>query len=119
VAPPRITRHPVAQAVPPGGTASFTAAAAGNALRYQWQKDGVDIAGATTDALFIVHAKPSDTGAYRVIVTNDHGAATSYEARLAVEEKGGGGGGGGAPSWWLLAFVAALLALRAPFKRRH
>ncbi|WP_342750535.1 Ig-like domain-containing protein [Termitidicoccus mucosus] len=118
VSPPRITRHPVAQSIQPGGTASFSVNATGNGLRYQWQKDGVDIAGATSDALFVVYAKSSDAGVYRVIVSNDHGAATSYEARLSLEEKPSGGGGG-APTWWLLALSAALLALRGLAGRRH
>jgi autotransporter-associated beta strand protein len=117
VAAPRITRHPVAQTVRPGATASFTAAATGPGLRYQWQKDGVDIASATTDALFIINAKSADAGVYRVIVTNDHGETTSNEARLTLEEPPGDGGGG-APTWWLLALLAALLTLRV-LHRRH
>jgi autotransporter-associated beta strand protein len=118
VAAPRITRHPVAQTVRPGATASFTAAAIGNGLRYQWQKDGANIAGATTDALFVTNAKYADAGVYRVIVTNDYGAATSYDARLSLEEPSGGGGGG-APAWPLPAFLAALLALRAVITRHR
>jgi rhamnogalacturonan endolyase len=118
VAAPRITRHPVPQTIYAGATASFTAAAAGNGLRYQWQKDGVDIAGATTDALFVTNAQYADAGVYRVIVTNDHGAATSYDARLTLEEPPGDGGGG-APAWPLPALLAALLALRAVITRRR
>jgi rhamnogalacturonan endolyase len=118
VAAPRITRHPVAQTIRPGATASFTAAATGNGLRYQWQKDGVDIAGATTDALFITNAKYADTGVYRVIVTNDYGAATSYDARLTLEEPSDGGGGG-APAWPIPVLLAALLVLRAVIHRRR
>jgi rhamnogalacturonan endolyase len=116
VAAPRITRHPVAQTVRPGATASFTAAATGPGLHYQWQKDGVDIASATTDALFIINAKSADAGVYRVIVTNDHGETTSNEARLTLEEPPSDGGG--APTWWLLALSTALLTLRAVIRRR-
>jgi autotransporter-associated beta strand protein len=118
VAAPSITRHPIAQTVRPGATASFTAAATGNGLRYQWQKDGANIAGATTDALFIINAKSADAGVYRVIVTNDHGEVTSNDARLTLEEPPGDGGGG-APAWPLPVLLAALLALRAVITRRR
>ncbi|WP_342751091.1 immunoglobulin domain-containing protein [Termitidicoccus mucosus] len=117
LAPPRITRHPVAQAIRPGDTASFTVKASGDELRYQWQKDGADIAGANTDALFIVYAKPGDAGSYRVVVTNDAGSVTSYEAVLSFHEKENGGGG--ATSGWFLALAAAALVLRMLSTRRR
>ncbi len=38
--------------------------------RYQWQKDGVDISGATSRSLTITDAQSSDAGTYRLVVTN-------------------------------------------------
>ena len=54
-------------------------------MMYQWQKDGVDIAGATGDS----HTTPptilADDGAvFRVAVTNANGSVTSNEATLTV-----------------------------------
>ena len=46
---PSITTHPASQTVPAGGTATFTVAASGTPpLAYQWQRNGVDIPGATS-----------------------------------------------------------------------
>jgi hypothetical protein len=47
---PEITTSPASQTLVTGGTATFTVAATG-ATRFQWRKDGVDLAGATTATL--------------------------------------------------------------------
>src|SRR4051794_10501051 len=45
---PAIIAQPVPQTAAPGGTVVFMVAASGNGtISYQWQKNGVDIAGAT------------------------------------------------------------------------
>src|SRR5207245_1716613 len=47
--PPSITTQPASQTVTAGQTASFSVAVTGTApLSYQWQKNGVNIAGATS-----------------------------------------------------------------------
>ena len=49
---PTITTQPVNQTVTAGQTATFTVVAGGTApLSYQWQKNGVNIAGATASEL--------------------------------------------------------------------
>src|SRR5713101_4870172 len=48
---PTITTQPANQTVTAGQTASFTVVAGGTApLSYQWQKNGVNIAGATSSS---------------------------------------------------------------------
>lgn len=90
--PPAITRHPVSQTVPPGGAVTFTVAASGTEpLRYQWQKDGADLGGATSAAHTIDPVTEADAGAYRCIVSNDYGSATSDDAALTVVELPAGG----------------------------
>lgn len=83
---PVITQQPADISVVGGQPASFTVAASGTApLAYQWQRNGVDIVGATAAAYSIAQAATSDTGAiFRAVVSNVAGAATSGNATLTV-----------------------------------
>lgn len=54
-------------------------------IHYQWQKDGIDIPGASDSVLIISHVQPEDDGEYRCIATNDYGSDTSNAALLTVE----------------------------------
>ena len=77
-ASPVITGQPAAQTVCVGGTATFTVTASGTGLAYQWQRNGVDIAGATS----ATYARSSVTSAdnntsYRAIVRNAVGCSVS------------------------------------------
>ncbi len=75
------TLHVVSQASitgqPRGGTIfagenkTFTVvASAGGTLSYQWQKDGIDIPGATSNTYTITGAAAADAGSYTCILTN-------------------------------------------------
>jgi len=83
---PSITTHPSSRTVQPGASVTFSVRASGPApLRYQWQRDGADIAGATAQDLTIASAALSDSGArFRARVTNDFGNVLSNEAVLTV-----------------------------------
>ena len=84
--PPTITTQPVSHTVALGGTATFTAAASGTApLAYQWQKNGVPIAGANAATLTLSNVQAGDAGAYRVAVSNSAGSAISTTAVLTVD----------------------------------
>lgn len=86
VAAPVIDGAPINRSAVVGDTATFSVGASGSApLRYQWQRNGVDIAGATT-ATFVTPALTlADHGArYRVVVSNAAGSVTSAEATLSV-----------------------------------
>ena len=87
--PPAIVTQPISQSVMEGQSVTFAVVASGtDPLSYQWQKDGVDIPGATSSSLTTGPVALSDNGAkYRVIVTNSCGSATSVEAILAVKAK--------------------------------
>jgi hypothetical protein len=65
---------------------TFSVRASGPApLRYQWQRNGATIAGATAQDYTIASVAQADSGArFRAIVTNDFGSTTSAEAVLAV-----------------------------------
>jgi len=83
-AAPTITTQPVAQSVTEGDAVTFAVVATGSALAYQWQRDGIDIAGANEDTLALASAAVDDAGTYRVVVTNSAGAVTSNPATLTV-----------------------------------
>lgn len=85
-APPKIVSHPVKNIQPGGQPASFWVAATGRApLRYQWQKNGADIPGATSLWYTTPPVTLVDSGStFRAVVSNSWGAATSSNAILAV-----------------------------------
>jgi glucose/arabinose dehydrogenase len=82
---PAVTGQPADQTVPEGEAAEFFVVATGGGLRYQWQRNGVDIEGATDATFSLDDVEPSDGGAtFRVVVTNDAGEVTSQSAALTV-----------------------------------
>src|SRR6266478_3902024 len=84
--PPSITTQPASQTVTAGQTASFNVAVTGTApLSYQWQKNGVNIAGATSSTYATPATTTSDSGStFRVAVSNSAGTVTSAVATLTV-----------------------------------
>jgi glucose/arabinose dehydrogenase len=84
---PTITTHPASLTVQPETMATFTVQASGTPpLRYQWQRGGADIAGATA-ASYSITATLNDNGArFRARVTNDIGSTLSNEAVLTVTQ---------------------------------
>lgn len=82
---PIITSQPLATTVNDGQGVSFTVAASGSELRYQWQRNATDLSGATTATLSIPAATLADSGAsYRVVLSNGGGSVTSAAAVLTV-----------------------------------
>ena len=92
-----ITTQPVARTVSANTAASFSVAANGSNLSYQWRRNAValtngwNVQGATTAALTLNPTLANDAGSYDVIVTNGCGTVTSTAAMLTVN------GGGAAP----------------------
>jgi len=84
-AAPAITTQPQSQVVVAGAAVTFTAAASGNPTpTFQWQKNSVNISGATSSSYTISVPTGSDSGNYRSIATNNAGSATSVAALLTV-----------------------------------
>ena len=83
---PTITTQPQNQTVVAGQSATFAVSAGGTApLSYQWQKNGVNIAGATSANYATPATATTDNGlAFRVLVSNAGGTATSSAATLTV-----------------------------------
>jgi|GEM_PF-3468483 len=89
-APTTITTQPTAQNVCAGSPATLSVTANGNGtLNYQWQKDGVNILGATAATYSITSAGLSDAGNYTVAVTSGCGTLTSTTATLTVNTSAG------------------------------
>jgi glucose/arabinose dehydrogenase len=88
-APPAILTQPSAASVPVGQPATFTVDASGDALTYQWQRDGVDIPGATAASFTLPAVAAGDDGAqFRVVVSNANGSVTSNPAALDAIQNG-------------------------------
>ena len=83
---PTIATHPSNQTVLQGQPATFSVVASGTAtLNYQWQRNQVNIPGATSSSYTLPAAAFADDGAkFRVVVTNAFGNATSNDATLTV-----------------------------------
>ena len=83
---PNISVHPADQTVSAGNSATFTVQASGSPpLSFQWQRNSVDIPGATASSFTLQFAQLSDDGAlFRCVVSNAFGNASSNEARLTV-----------------------------------
>jgi alpha-tubulin suppressor-like RCC1 family protein len=83
--PPAITTQPVAQVRVAGSAAEFLVEATGTGpLTYQWRRNGVALAGATTARLAWTTVALADAGSYSVVVSNAQGAVTSEPALLTV-----------------------------------
>gem|GEM_PF-1029305 len=68
-----------------GGSVMFSVTATGaDPLSYQWQKDSVDITGATSATLELTALTTADAGTYQVIVSNVANSLPSNTAELAV-----------------------------------
>ncbi|MEO8154116.1 MAG: hypothetical protein ABI605_13680 [Rhizobacter sp.] len=83
---PTITAQPADVALTTGLPTSFTVTAGGTApLAYQWQRNSVDIAGATAATYSLPATVMGDSGAsFRAVVSNVAGSATSDAATLTV-----------------------------------
>ena len=83
-APPEFTVHPQNQTTVIGANVTLSANAVGDGVVYQWQKNGVPIAGANGASLIVNNVQASDSGTYRCVATNMHGNKTSQAAEIVI-----------------------------------
>jgi sugar lactone lactonase YvrE len=82
---PTITAQPANQTVIAGSTTTLSVTATGNpAVTYQWRKDGVNLSGATSNALSLSNVTSANAGSYTCVITNTVGSITSNSATLTV-----------------------------------
>ena len=80
---PAFTAQPLPQTVANGSTVVFSVTAT-NSPGYQWRRDGITLAGATSRLLVIGQAGFADAGNYTVTVSNSSGINTSNPVLLTV-----------------------------------
>ncbi|MBU6412493.1 MAG: immunoglobulin domain-containing protein [Planctomycetes bacterium] len=84
---PSITTQPSNAIACVGSSASFTVAATGSSLTYQWRKGGNPISGATADTLTINPVGAGDADSYDCVVsTQNCGSTTSAAATLTISD---------------------------------
>lgn len=81
-----LTAQPQAQTAKDGEVVTFDVGATGSEpIQYQWQRDGVVIAGADKASFTTAALTLGDSNAvFRVVVTNPAGSVTSQDAKLTV-----------------------------------
>jgi hypothetical protein len=83
--PPTVVTQPQSTNVFVGGQFTLNVAAAGSApFRYQWTFNGLNISGATNSAYTRANAQATNSGVYRVLVSNGVGSALSDPAVVEV-----------------------------------
>ena len=83
-APPEILSGPHAVTALRGSRVELTVSAAGSALSYQWQYEGLDVEGATNSTMVLDDVQPYNAGRYVAVIRNDVGSINSTPARLNV-----------------------------------
>jgi VCBS repeat-containing protein len=92
-AAPLITQAPQNASVTEGAQASFSVAATGTSLAYQWQRSNnggtsyTNIASATAASVSLTATLADNASLWRVIVRNTSGATTSTAASLTVAQR--------------------------------
>ncbi|MCG8701612.1 MAG: immunoglobulin domain-containing protein, partial [Bacteroidales bacterium] len=81
-----ITSQPVNITACNGENATFTVVASATNISYQWQKDGVDIAGQTSDILTLNAVDDTDEATYRCQITGNCSVEFSDGATLTVDD---------------------------------
>src|SRR5206468_6878910 len=82
-----ITGQPQSLAACLGSPVTFSVTASvtdGDALTYQWQKNTVNIAGATGASYTIASVAAGDAASYRVVVTDNSGVCTQASTSSAA-----------------------------------
>jgi hypothetical protein len=83
--PPAVASHPAGGTVVKGDDTTLVVEVTGTgAFTYKWQRDGVDIDGATEPALTLTDVGAGDDALYTVLVENPYGIIVSDPAKLDV-----------------------------------
>lgn len=85
--PVAINTQPDDESVCAGDNVTLSVAAVGNNVTYQWQLDGVDISGATSNSLTLNSVAQNDAGDYTVVVSDACNDVTSSVASLSLAEE--------------------------------
>ena len=89
VAAPIITSQPTNKTIEVGKTATFKIVATGINPEFQWQKNGNNLTGETTNTLVLSNVDYSDSGTYKCIVHDMCGTTESVAIYLTVKKSTG------------------------------
>ncbi len=81
-----ITMQPTSMSVDSGTTVTLQTEASGEGLTYQWQFNGVNIAGATSATYAITNVSKAQQGAYRCVIGSACGSLTGAIATVTVKD---------------------------------
>jgi hypothetical protein len=91
---PFIVTQPQSQTLGEGSVAGLSVVAGGaTPLRYQWRRNGLNLAGATNADLVFPSVTPANAGDYSVVLTNVAGSVTSVVATITVSSQDTDGDG--------------------------
>jgi len=79
-----VTTPPSDQAACAGGSATFTVAASGAALTYQWYQGSSLLSGQNGNTLTVTNVSVANVGAYKVVVTDGCGNSVTNSANLTL-----------------------------------
>jgi len=82
---PIITNQPSSVTVSPGSNATFSVAALGSGLSYQWQFHGTNMPGATNSILVLTNVQVGQSGTVEVLCSNRFSTVASDLAFLGVD----------------------------------
>ena len=100
---PAISTQPTNQLVEAGSAAAFSVKASGlTPMTFQWQFNGVNIAGATSSNYTMVAAQPGNVGSYRAVISNSYAVVPSSTAYLTILSNSANAipGPSGLVDWW-------------------
>ncbi len=84
-APVQISAMPTNMVLADGGTLRMNVAmSTGDALQYQWMRNGTNLPGQTNASLSLLHMQPTMTGQYSVVVRNPVGMVADLSAGVAM-----------------------------------
>jgi hypothetical protein len=84
ISPVAITAQPTSRAVAAGSKTVLAVGVSGTAPQYKWQKESLDVSGATDAAYVLSNVQAPVTGNYRVIVSNSINSETSSVVVVSI-----------------------------------
>lgn len=81
---PSITTPPIGHVLYPGGTLNLSVVATGGGLKYQWQRSGTNLPGATAATYSKYNVTTNDSGSYSVVVSNNVSTVSGGPVTITV-----------------------------------
>lgn len=88
IVPPAIIANPLNVIANQGEDVAFHVTHTGSISTYQWQRNGLDIIGATSATLSLNNVQSTDVGTYSVVISNQAGRIVSNPATFTLTQGG-------------------------------